>query len=66
MYSRGDLRMKSKKSKVFGNLKTQMFSEPKALKEIHDIREHLSKLPEEEIEERLADIRHRYKQLLVS
>ena len=40
--------------------------EPKALKEIHDIREHLSKLSEEEIEERLADIRRRYKQILVS
>ena len=40
--------------------------EPKALKEIHEIRESLSKLSEEEIEKRLADIRHRYKQLLVS
>jgi len=40
--------------------------EPKALKEIHDIREHLSKLPKEEIEKRLDDIRSRYKQILVS
>jgi len=40
--------------------------EPKALKEIHEIREHLSKLSKEEIERRLDDIRHRYKQLLVS
>ena len=40
--------------------------EPKALKEIHDIREHLSKLSEEEIDKRLQDIRIRYKRLLVS
>ena len=40
--------------------------EPKALKEIHEIRENLSKLPEEEIEKRLSSIRHRYKQLIVS
>lgn len=40
--------------------------EPKALKEIHDIREYLSKLPEEEIEKRLNDVRRRYKQLFVS
>lgn len=59
--------MKSKRSKIFGNLKIPKFSsEPKALKEIHDIREHLSKLPKEEIERRLDDIRHRYEQLLVS
>ena len=59
--------MKSKKSKIFGNLKTSRFpSEPKALKEIHEIRENLSKLSEEEIEKRLSSIRHRYKQLIVS
>lgn len=40
--------------------------EPKALKEIHDIRERLSKLSEEEIEKRLNEIRLKYKQLLVS
>ena len=40
--------------------------EPKPLKEIHDIREHLSKLSKEEIEDRLDDIRKRYKHLLVS
>ena len=40
--------------------------ESKALKEIHDIREHLSKLSKEEIEHRLEDIRRRYKQVLVS
>lgn len=40
--------------------------EPKALKEIHDIREHLSKLPKEEIEKRLDNIRSKYKQLFVS
>lgn len=40
--------------------------EPKALKEIHDIREHLSKLPADEIEKKLEDIRRRFKHLFVS
>ena len=40
--------------------------EPKALKEIHEIRESLSKLSEEEIEKRLTNIRQRYKQLIIS
>ncbi len=40
--------------------------EPKALKEIHDIREKISKLAKEEIDKRLDDIRIRYKRLIVS
>lgn len=52
----------------FGKLATskKVQDEPKALKEIHDIRGYLSKLSKEEIENRLEDIRHRYKHLIVS
>lgn len=41
-------------------------TEPKALQEIHKIRESISKLPKLEIDKRLDDIRRRYKRLLVS
>lgn len=41
-------------------------TEPKALQEIHKIREHISKLSKLEIDKRLEDIRQRYKQLLIS
>lgn len=40
--------------------------EPEPLMEIHRIRERLSKLPKEEIEIRLNNIRKRYKKILVS
>ncbi len=41
-------------------------NEPKALQEIHKIRENISKLSKLDIDKRLEDIRQRYKQLLVS
>ena len=41
-------------------------TEPEPLKEIHKIRERLSKLPKDEIERRLNSIRKRYKRILVS
>ena len=40
-------------------------TEPKALQEIHSIRERISKLSDLEIDKRLEDIRRRYKELLV-
>lgn len=60
--------MQLKKSNILRKLETskKVQDEPKALKEIHDIRVYLSKLSKQEIEKRLEDIRRRYKQLLVS
>jgi len=40
--------------------------EPRPLREIHRIREKLSKLPKAEIERKLYAIRKKYKQILVS
>ena len=40
--------------------------EPKPLREIHGIREKLSKIPKTKIEMRLNIIRNKYKQILVS
>ena len=40
-------------------------TEPKALQEIHSIRERISKLSDLEIDKRLEDIRRRYKEHLV-
>lgn len=47
-------------------MREKLKTEPEPLREIHRIRERLSKLPREEIEKRLNSIRKRYKQILVS
>ncbi len=49
-----------------GNLKMATKTEPKALQEIHKIREKISKLSKIEIDKRLEDIKRRYKQMLIS
>lgn len=45
--------------------KSKTMEEPKALKEIHYIRGHLSKLSKDEIDKRLENIRRRYKRFIV-
>jgi len=47
-------------------MSTKHIIEPKALQEIHRIREKISKLSKLEIDKRLENIKERYKQLLIS
>jgi len=54
--------MKSRKSKIFGNLKTSKFSsEPKAMRELHKIREKMSKMSDEEFLKESERAREKYK-----
>ena len=59
--------MKSKKSKIFGNLKTPKFSsEPKAMKELHKIREKMSKLSAKDLLKELEDTREKFKDIIAA
>lgn len=59
--------MKSKKSKVFGNLKTPKFSsEPKAMKELHKIREKMSKLSVKELLKELEETRKKFNGIIAA
>ena len=40
--------------------------EPKAMREIHKIREEMSKMSDEELEEELKLVRKKYKNIMVS